>query len=106
MYIDATLYPDVDPPSSLTTDEDRADYVHRVCGAFDQGLVPEEATIELLSGWRRVFDRFPVRTSPGYHALRSLFGWPAVDRAPFYRRPVYALLDRIEERDDGFEDWV
>jgi len=29
----------------------------------------------LFAGWKHVFDRFPVVTSPAYHAVRLWFQW-------------------------------
>jgi hypothetical protein len=104
--IDASVYPDVDPPLELITIEQKADYLHRVLGAFDFGMVPEAATIELFSGWREIFDRFPATGSPGYHALRQFFGWPRVEPTPYFVEPTYLKLDALEGREDGFEDCV
>ena len=101
-YIDQSLYPDAEvPPESLDSPEDKADYVHRICTAWDFGIHPEPETFELLSGWKEVFDRFPVATSPAYHAMRAWFGWTAVPFPPGISAPVPRWLhqDRIEGRD-------
>ncbi|MGH7564391.1 MAG: hypothetical protein ACREK5_08205 [Gemmatimonadota bacterium] len=80
-YIDHAVYPDASPPpDELTTPAEKADYVHRVCAAWDFGVVPEPETFALLRGWRPIFDRYPVALSPAYHAFRALFGWPGVER--------------------------
>jgi len=74
--IDHSVYPDVDQLSaSLETIEDQADYMARVCGAWDFGVIPTDDTFWLFSGWRTVFDRFPMLHSPAYAAFRSQFGW-------------------------------
>jgi hypothetical protein len=104
--IDQSLYPDREPPRSLDAAEDKADYLARVCGAFDFGISPEAATLDLLRGWREVFDRFPLAHSPAYHALRALFGWAPVDSLTFLREPLYRVLDAEEGREDGCEDRV
>ena len=106
MRLDGSVYPDVDPPDDLVTPEEKADYVHRICGAFDFGVVPERSTLDLLSGWKDVFDRFPLKSSPAYHALRTLFRWDAVEQLAYFGTPVYIKLDRMEGREDGFEDRV
>lgn len=106
MEIDATVYPDREPPSELTTPEEKAEYVHRVCAAFDFGVPPEETTLQLLWGWKPVFDRFPISHSPAYHALRAFFGWEPVPRKTYLGEPGYRKLDAAEERTDGFEDRV
>lgn len=100
-FIDHSVYPDLsDPPTSLDTPEDKADYVHRICAAWDFHVHPEPETFALLSDWKEIFDRFPILTSPAYHAFRAWFGW-----APLPMRtdlpaptPVYVHLDRLEER--------
>ena len=76
--IDRALYPDVDDPGTLSSEADRADYLARVCGAWDFGMTPSAATLRSLRAWRDVFERHPLTASAAYHALRSLFGWPRV----------------------------
>jgi hypothetical protein len=42
MTLDHSVYPDIDnPPDDLPTPEDKAEYVHRICSAFDFGIFPE-----------------------------------------------------------------
>ena len=98
--IDGVYYPDMDAPSSFDEPEDRADYLHRVCTAWDFRIQPEKETFALLATWKDVFDRFPVATSPAYHTMRWLFGW---ERIPFPEglrgpEPHYVHLDRLEGR--------
>ena len=106
IHIDTTVYPDSIPPTELNELSDKADYLHRVLSAFDFGLPPEADTLRLLSKWREVFDTFQFPSSPGYHALRSYFGWPAVAQAPFPGEPTYLKQDALEGRTDGFENCV
>ena len=80
--IDRSLYPDVEEPGAPVEPGDRADYLARVCGAWDFGILPSRLTLRLLLGWRDVFDQYPVAASPAYHALRELFKWPRVQGAP------------------------
>lgn len=105
-YFDATVYPDQIPPEGLVTILQKADYLHRVIGAFDFGIPPDAGTLQLLSGWREVFDAFALPGSPGYHALRSYFGWPSVATIPFPGEPAYLKHDALEGRMDGFENCV
>jgi hypothetical protein len=101
MYIDHSVYPDVDdPPTMLETDYDKADYVHRICTAWDFHIFPERETFELFSLWKDIFDRFPIPLSPGYHAFRMTYGWEPVPVPPGLRGPVpyYVHLDRLEGR--------
>jgi hypothetical protein len=105
-YLDASVYPDQEPPEDLTTPEDKADYVHRICSAFDFGIPPEDATIQLLAAWKDIFDRFSLAYSPAYHAFRAHYGWEPVERLPYFGEPIYRRLDAAEEREDAYEDRV
>jgi hypothetical protein len=108
-YIDHSLYPDFEhPPDSLESIEDMADYLHRVCAAWDFHILPEPETFDLLRAWRDVFDRYPIPTSPAYHAFRAHFGWPDQPCDPALPGPTpwYIHLDRLEGRDDPCESLV
>ena len=110
MYIDESVYPDLDvPPVDLATPHERADYVHRVCSAWDFYVHPEPATFALFAEWRDLFDRFPIVTSPAYHAFRAWFGWESVSVPLGVHPPTaqYAQLDALEGRlADPSEDAV
>lgn len=99
--IDHSVYPDLDePPEALETPEAKADYVHRICSAWDFGVHPEQATFDLFERWQDVFERFPVLTSPAYHAFRAWFGWRALKTPPGLpaMTPRWVHLDRLENR--------
>lgn len=99
--IDGSVYPDLDRvPTELKTDSDRADYVHRVCGAWDHGIPPTDATVKLFSGWKRIFDDFPIAGSASYHAFRSLNGWEPVGAD--LMEAGFERSDRREGRTDPF----
>ena len=100
MKIDGSVYPDCTPPKELTTFEERADYLHRICAAFDHGIVPEEDTIDLLESWKSIFDHFVIVSSPAYHAFRGFYGWEPMEHGTFFADPVYMVLDRLEGRED------
>jgi hypothetical protein len=101
MNLDSSLFPDVaEPPQTLPTDADKADYVARVCGAWDFGLVPTAETFGLFRSWRDVFDRFPISSSPSYTAFRMLYGWPTVDSGQLQ----IAGYERIDARQRDFPD--
>jgi hypothetical protein len=106
MIIDHSIYPDIEPPENLPTDEDKADYIHRLCGAWDFGIVPEPETMDELAAWKRVFDRFPITQSRAYHAMRAWFGWEPVASAPYPGTPYWQRLDEREGRTDPCEEWV
>lgn len=97
MYIDGSVYPDLKtPPTTLSSDEERADYIHRVCGLWDFGLPPERETMKLFAKWKRVFDSFPLPASIAYHAFRSLYGWEPV--AGFCLETKGERLDALDGR--------
>ena len=101
MTIDHSVYPDVDsPPTTLESDYDKADYVHRICSAWDFGIHPDLETFALFSGWKEIFDRFPILTSPAYHAMRSWFGWEGMEYPAGILGPTlrWEHRDRIEGR--------
>lgn len=110
MQIDGTVYPDVDsPPQSLDSVAARADYVHRICSAWDYGVPPEGETIALFAGWKDTFNQFPIVTSPAYHAVRLWFGWEPVRLPPglHMAAPRYVAYDRLEGRGtDPCEQWI
>ena len=106
MNVDASVYPDRDPPSELITESQKADYLHRILTAFDYGVLPDETTLDLLVQWKEIFDRHPLHASPAYHALRSFFRWNQVERLPYLMEPTYLKFDRIEGRTDDFEDRI
>jgi hypothetical protein len=74
--IDALFYPDCEPPADLRDEGDAADYLMRVCGAYDFGIPPRPEVVATLRTMRDTFDRFPLSDSMAYHTLRRWFGWP------------------------------
>ena len=57
--IDASLYPDEPPPEELVSIGDRVEYLARLCGAWDFGLLPDPDVIDQLvePDWRDAVDR-------------------------------------------------
>lgn len=98
--IDYSVYPDADVLPVIVTDEEQADYVHRICGAWDFGIVPTSATFTLFAEWRDIFDRFQLPDSLAYHAFRVRFGWPSV--TGFFLEAPYERHDRRERRSDPY----
>lgn len=107
MRLDHSVYPDERrPPDDLPTPEARADYLHRVCAAFDFGVFPERGDWIRFAGWRDIFDAHPLPDSPAYHAFRSTFGWPAMPRGTCGLTPPWKLQDLREGRVDPCEGMV
>ena len=78
-WIDGTLYPDRDVPARIECDEDRIDFVARLCSSWDFGVLPRRETIEEVRKpeWRTAVDRCRLLTSCTYHLLRKWHGLPS-----------------------------
>jgi hypothetical protein len=72
-WIDGALYPDMEPPETLETLADRVDFLARLCGAWDFGVLPYPETVAEIRGpeWREAVDACRLLTSPAYHLLRT-----------------------------------
>jgi hypothetical protein len=77
-WIDGSLYPDREPPDRLETLADRVDFLVRLCGAWDFGILPAQETVEEVrrAEWRGAVDATRLLTSPVYHLLREWHGLP------------------------------
>lgn len=96
--LDLSVFPDLDsPPTMLVSDPDRADYIARVCGAWDFDIVPTPATFRLFATWRDVFDRYPLLDSPSYAAFRTIFRWPRLPGG----RAMQADFERLDPGPDA-----
>lgn len=81
-WIDGALYPDRAVPEELASLADRVDFLCRLCGAWDFGILPELPTIQEVRGadWRAAVDAACLLTSPTYHLLRH---WHGLDPLPY-----------------------
>lgn len=77
-WLDAALYPDVEPPAELTTLADQIDFLARLCAAWDFGVLPyrETAAEVRRPSWRQAVDACRLLTSPAYHLLRTWHDLP------------------------------
>lgn len=91
-WIDGTLYPDRDPPEQLETLADRVDFLVRLCGAWDFGILPTAKTVEEVrhSEWREAVDATRLLTSPVYHLLRR---WHDLTPLPFLGQELAYIRD-------------
>ena len=107
MAIDQTVYPDErQPPCELATLAAQADYVQRICAAFDFGIVPERADWKRFREWTAIFIAFPLPHSPAYHTFRAWYGWEPVPRGRCGLVPPWRVQDMCEGRTDPCEDRV
>ncbi len=105
MKLDGSVYPDLEePPHELQTDEEKADYLARICAAWDFGIVPDRDVFTLFAGWRTIFDQFPVPDSPAFNAFCQYFGWPHGAGRIF--KAQYEVLDARDGRKDPYRDVV
>ena len=79
-WIDGALYPDTEIPVTLSSLAERVDFLVRLCGAWDFGLLPErEAIAEIRRpDWREAVDATRLLTSPTYHLVRTWHGLPSL----------------------------
>ena len=77
-WIDGSLYPDRPVPDRIDTLGERIDFIARVCGAWDFGIIPRARTLQqiLQPDWRRAVDETQMLTSCAYHLLRERHGLP------------------------------
>ena len=81
-WIDGTLYPDTDVPDVVESFEDRIDFLSRLCGAWDFGVLPEREGLR-SAAQGRPFDRILRRNdlpNSGCRFPRSRAG--RLDRQP------------------------
>jgi hypothetical protein len=91
-WVDGSLYPDVEIPTSLDDLSEQVDFLARLCSAWDFGVLPRMDTINEIrhSSWREAVDRCGLLTSPAYHLLRSWHNLPAL---PYLGRELAYIRD-------------
>ncbi len=91
-WIDGSLYPDVDVPETVESLEDRVDFLARLCGAWDFGILPEPETVAELrrKEWREPVDACRLLTSIAYHLLRK---WHSLPVLPYLGQKLPEILD-------------
>jgi len=90
-WFDPTLYPDRVRPPVPETQEERIDFIARLCAAWDFGILPRQETITEVRrpSWRRAVDECRLLTSATYHLLREWQALPSLaylGPAPAYIR--------------------
>lgn len=91
-WIDGALYPDVAPPERLETLAERVDFLVRLCGAWDFGVLPEPATVAEIRRpeWQEAVEAARLLTSPVYHLLRF---WHGLPRLPYLGQQLAYIRD-------------
>lgn len=91
-WLDGSLYPDREKPVSLDTLADRVDFLVRLCGAWDFGVLPDQATVDEIRRpeWLEAVDQCRLLTSPVYHLLRE---WHGLERLPYLGRQLAYIRD-------------
>ena len=93
VWLDASLYPDVDPPTTLDTLASRVDFLARLCAAWDFGVLPRVETADEIrkTEWRDAVDACRLLTSPAYLLLRT---WHCLPPLPYLgQRMAYITED-------------
>jgi hypothetical protein len=80
LRIDTSLYPDAEAPHELCSMGDRIDFIARLCGAWDFGILPDlDVVAELRKPeWREAVRLCRLDTCATYHLLRRWQGLPEV----------------------------
>ena len=97
-WIDGSLYPDKPVPEKITALEEKVDFLARLCGQWDFGILPEDETICEIrkKTWRSAVLLCGMLTSPSYHLLRS---WHKLPPEPYIgERFPYITQDPCFER--------
>ena len=91
-WLDGTLYPDVDPPEEIVELADQVDFLARLCGAWDFGVLPYMVTIREVRQptWREAVDACNLLTSPTYHLLRE---WHNLPELPYLGQKLAYIRD-------------
>jgi hypothetical protein len=78
-WIDGSLYPDRAVPATIDSLAERVEFIVRLCGAWDFGVLPDRGTITEIrrSDWREAVDAARLLTSPSYHLVRLWHGLPS-----------------------------
>jgi hypothetical protein len=91
-WIDGTLYPDTDTPTELGTLAEKVDFLARLCGAWDFGILPSAETVAEIrrTEWREAVDACRFLTSPTYHLVRK---WHDLPNLPYLGQELAYIRD-------------
>lgn len=85
--MDTSLYPDVEYPVIPISLCERVDFLARLCGSWDFGVLPDVVTVQEVrrDEWREAVDDCRMLTSPAYHLLRR---WHGLEPLPFLGQKI------------------
>ena len=91
-WMDAALYPDAEVPKNLDTLSSQIDFLVRLCGAWDFGILPSSETVTEIRKpeWQDAVDACRMLTSPAYHLLRR---WHQLPGLPFLGQQLAYIRD-------------
>ncbi len=91
-WIDGALYPEIDPPEDLVDEADKADFLSRLCAAWDFGTLPDPGLVAQVRKpeWRDAVDGCRLLTSPVYHLLRKWHNLPVL---PYLGQKIPMIRD-------------
>ncbi|GAB4484794.1 MAG: hypothetical protein Fur0016_15730 [Anaerolineales bacterium] len=86
-WLDASLYPDVNPPERLETLAEQVDFLARLCSAWDFGILPALETVTEIRkpAWKPAVEACRLLTSPAYHLLRR---WHSLPSLPYLGQTI------------------
>ena len=91
-WIDGSLYPDTEVPTSLDSLPEQVDFLARLCAAWDFGVLPKAETVAEIRRplWREAVNQCRLLTSPAYHLLRS---WHQLPTQPYLGQQLAYIRD-------------
>jgi hypothetical protein len=80
-WIDGSFYPDTEIPQNLQSLESKIDFIARLSGAWDFGILPQLNTLSEVKKpeWKEAVDKCMMQTSHTYFLLREWHNLPRVE---------------------------
>ena len=89
-WFDYSLYPEEDAPQPPTSLTEKADFIARLCAAWDFGILPYPETVAEIrqTHWQEAVEECQLLTSIAYHIVRQ---WHQLPELP-YLGPQFAHI--------------
>lgn len=90
-WFDYSLYPEEELPQLPTSVTEKADFLARLCAAWDFGILPYPETVAEIrqAHWREAVAECQLLTSIAYHILRE---WHQLPELPYWG-PTFAHIE-------------